>query len=129
MAGFYAEMAAMARGLLAPEAQGGFGQGTITITRRTLTSGPNSWDDPTVTETIRTVDGVVRGIDAKLVGTPAGEGGPVLLASDRMALCAPPVDYRAGDVLTIDGKAVLVLQVEKIPAAGLTAVVRFIVRG
>lgn len=126
---FYSDMATMARGLLASEAQGGFGQGIITITRRTLDPAANSWDDPTVTETIRTVDGVVRGIDTKLVGTPTGEGGPVLLASDRVALCAPPVDYRAGDVLTIDGKAVLVLQVENIPAAGLTAAVRFIVRG
>ena len=125
----YDDMATMARDLLRPAAEGGFGQGTITITRRTLVPAANSWDDPTVTETIRTVDGVVRGIDAKLVGTQAGESGPVLLASDRVALCAPPVDYRAGDVLTIDGKAVLVLQVEKIPAAGLTAAVRFIVRG
>ncbi|HSH83588.1 MAG TPA: hypothetical protein VK979_00295 [Guyparkeria sp.] len=129
MADFYSEMATMARDLLAPTSQNGLGQGTITLTRTSPgTPGPNPWDPVApVTQTV-TIRGAVRGISKELVGTEVG--GTVLLASDRQAICeVPPIDYTAGDVLSVDGVPVHVIAVEKIPAAGVTSAVRFTIRG
>jgi hypothetical protein len=39
------------------------------------------------------------------------------------------MQYQAGDTLSIDGVPVHVIAVEKIPAAGVTSAVKFIVRG
>jgi len=130
MADFYAEMAAMTRDLLKPTSQGGLGQGVITLTR--VTPGTPNPDEPwepvePITQTIP-IEGAVRGISKELVGVEVG--GTVLLTSDRQAICeVPSIEYTAGDVLNIDGKPVTVLAMEKIPAAGITAAVRFIIRG
>jgi hypothetical protein len=130
MAGFYDQMQAMARELLAPTSQNGLGQGVIELTR--VTPGEVDPDRPwepvepvTQTETIR---GAVRGISKELVGTEVG--GTVLMASDRVAICErPSITYEAGDVLSIDGVPVHIVAVQNIPAAGITSAVRFIIRG
>lgn len=129
MAGFYEQMQAMARDLLKPDSHGGLGQGEITLTRSTPgTPGPNPWDPVTPTTQTVPLRGAVRGVDARLVGTEVG--GTVLLASDRVAICeVPSIEYTAGDVFAVDGKAVIVIAVENIPAAGIPAAVRFIIRG
>lgn len=130
MADFYAEMAQMARDLLAPTSQGGLGQGKIELTRVTpgVVDPDRPWDpvEPiTQTEPVR---GAVRGISKELVGTELG--GTVLLASDRVAICeVPSITYTAGDVLTVDGRPVHVIAFEKIPAAGVTSAVKFFLRG
>jgi len=131
MAEFYSEMAKMARDLLAPTSAGGLGQGVITLTRHTTTPNPNTWEDPiseeTVTETLR---GAVRGVSSRLVGSPIGDSQDVILASDRVAICeVPQMDYRAGDILSVDGVPVTVLSLDNIPAAGVRAAVRFLIRG
>lgn len=128
MADFYSDLAQMARELLAPTSQGGLGQGTITLTRASPgTPGPNPWDPVTPTTQTVTIRGAVRGISKELVG--AEVGGTVLLASDRVAICeVPGIEYTAGDVLAVDGIPVHVIAVEKIPAAGTTAAVRFVIR-
>lgn len=120
----------MARELLAPTSHGGLGQGEILLTRTTLAppDPATPWipADPTI-ETER-LDGAVRGVDRKLVGTEAGS--TVILASDRQAIVTVPVmAYTAGDVLSVDGVPVHIISVEKIPAAGTTVAVRFILRG
>ncbi len=130
MADFYAEMAAMTRELLAPTSQGGLGQGVITLTRSTpgIPDPEASWEpvEP-ITQTI-TIKGAVRGVSKELIGTEVG--GAVILASDRQAICeVPSIEYTAGDVLSVDGKPVHVINVQNIPAAGLTSAVRFIIRG
>lgn len=120
----------MARGLLKPDAAGGLGQGTIVLSHKTAgaVNPAEPWTPvgPAVaTEQLR---GAVRGIDRELVGTEAG--GTVLLATDRQAICeVPTIPCEPGDVLTVDGIAMHILSVEKIPAAGTTAAVRFILRG
>lgn len=126
---FYDDMAKMARDLLAPDTQGGLGQGSITLTRTTPgTPGPNPWDPVTPTTQTVTIRGAVRGISKELVG--AEVGGTVLVASDRQAICeVPSIEYTAGDVLAVDGIPVHVISVEKIPAAGITSAVRFTIRG
>lgn len=130
MTDFYADMAKMASELLAPTSQGGLGQGSIALTRVTHgTPDPDRpWEPAEPTKQTVTINGAVSGVDTRLVGTEVGD--TVLLASDRVAITeVPPIEYTAGDVLSIDGKPVTVLSVEKIPAAGVAAAVKFFVRG
>lgn len=130
MADFYSEMAQMARDLLAPTSQNGLGQGQITLTR-TTPGAPNPatpWEPTAPTVTTVSIKGAVRGVDAKLVGTDFG--GTVIVASDRVAICeAPSMTYTSGDVLAVDGRAVHILAVENIPAAGVVSAVKFTIRG
>ncbi len=131
MADFYQEMADMVRDLLSPTSAGGLGQGAITLVRVVQTPNPaQPWEPPTqstLTET-ETLKGAVSGIDRRLVGTEAG--GAVILESDRIAICeVPAMSYQAGDVLQVDGVPVHILSVGRIPAAGITAAVQFIIRG
>lgn len=130
MADFYSEMNQMARDLLKPTSQGGLGQGEITLSR--TTPGTPDEDEPWVpvepTVTTETLDGAVRGVDKRLVGTEAGS--TVILASDRIAICTvPTMGYTAGDVLSVDGTPVHIISVERIPAAGVAAAVKFLIRG
>ena len=129
MADFYTEMAAMARGLLAPTSQGGLGQGEIVLTRKTPgTPGPNPWEPVEPVMQAETLRGAVRGVSQRLVGTEMG--GTVILASDRQAICeVPQMQYQAGDTLSVDGAPVHIIAFERIPAAGTTSAVRFTIRG
>lgn len=128
--GFYDDMGEMARDLLAPDAEGGLGQGTITLTHAIpgVPDPAKPWEPVEPTTQTETLRGAVRGISAQLVGTAVGD--TVLVATDRVATCAvPSIEYTAGDTLTVDGKGMNVLAVEKIPAAGVTSAVKFFIRG
>lgn len=130
MADFYEEMADMTRELLAPTSEGGLGQGIITLTRSTSgTPDPDRpWEPVEPTRQTERLNGAVRGVDSRLVGTEAG--GSVILSSDRVATCTvPAMGYQAGDTLSVDGAPVHILSVENIPAAGTTTAAKFIIRG
>lgn len=128
MSDFYAEMGQMATELLAPTSEGGLGQGTIVLSRQSSVPGANPWDPPTVTAKTETLKGAVRGVSKELIGVEVG--GTVIVASDRQAICAPiAMGYTAGDTLIIDDVPVHIIAVEKIPAAGVTSAIRFVVRG
>lgn len=130
MADFYSDMAAMTRDLLQPTNSGGLGQGILTISREgAAIPGPNPWDPVLPGDRIvEKLDGAVRGVDKRIVGTEVGSA--VLLASDRQAICTvPALDFQPGDTFAVDGKPVQVIAMEKIPAAGIPAAVRFIIRG
>ncbi|HZJ93261.1 MAG TPA: hypothetical protein VFD09_09315, partial [Thiopseudomonas sp.] len=74
-----------------------------------------------------TLKAAVRGVDSRLVGTEVGSA--VILSSDRQVICAPPaMDYQAGDILSVDGVRVNILAVQRIPEAGTTVAVKFIIR-
>lgn len=127
---FYDEMAAMVRDLTKPDSQGGLGQGSLAIIR--LVPGAQDpakpWEPVSPTEQVEPIQGAVRGVSSRLVGTEVN--GVVLNISDRIAITeVPKIPYTAGDKLSVDGKIVTVLHVENIPAAGTTAAVRFIIRG
>ena len=126
MTSIYDRGAALTSRLLAPDK---YGQGVVTLTRSTPgTPGANPWDPVTPTKQTETLKAAVRGVDKRLVGTEVG--GSVILASDRQVICAPPVmSYTAGDTLAVDGVPVHIVSVEKIPAAGVTSAVKFIIRG
>lgn len=129
MTDIYTDMAKVAQDLLAPTSQGGIGQGTILLKRITPgTPNPTKpWEPVTPQTTTQTLRGAVRGVSMRLVGSEVG--GTIILASDRVATTeAPTIDYKAGDQMVVDGKAVQVLSVEKIPAAGTTVAVKWIIR-
>ena len=130
MADIYSDLAAAAAQMLAPTTQGGLGQGQITLSR-SVPGTPNPaapWEPVTPTVTTETLKGAARGVDARLVGTELG--GAVILASDKQVTCAPPsIAYQPGDTLAIDGVPMHILSVQRLPAAGTTVAVRFLVRG
>jgi hypothetical protein len=120
---FYADMAAMARGLLSPDAQGGLGQGELALVRTETIPAANSWDEPTEAVTRETLRGAVSGVAFRFVD------GTTILASDLQAICeVPAMDYRPGDTFEIDGAPATILQVRNIPEAGTRAAIRFILR-
>lgn len=128
MPDIYTQMAAVAAQMLAPTSAGGLGQGQIVLSHATAgTPGANPWEPVEPTITTETLKGAARGVDSRLVGTEVG--GTVVLASDKQVTCAPPaIAYTAGDTLTIDGVPMHIIAVEKLPAAGTTVAVKFIVR-
>lgn len=127
---FYSDMAAVAAELLAPESQGGLGQGSIVLVRYTpAAAGANPWDAPGApTPTRTTLAGVVSGVSKELVGTPVADG-TAIVATDLQVIVAPwGGSYDPGDVLELDGTPVIVLKVQNIPAVGTVAAVKFIAR-
>lgn len=126
MADFYTEMAAMAQDLLAPTASGGLGQGVVYLVRVAAGSSPNNpWEHAPAEKEI--VKAVVRGIDARLVGTEYGSA--VLLASDKEVITeVPSRSYAPVDSIEIDGVMHNIISVRPIPAAGIASAYKFIVR-
>lgn len=130
MADFYTDMAQMARELLAPTSQNGLGQGVITLSKTSASVNPGApWEivtDPVETD-IEQIKGAARGVSRELVGQDFG--GPVVLASDLQVITeVPKGDYTAGDTLSIDSVPHSIIAVIKIPAAGITSAVKYIVR-
>lgn len=126
----YTRMQATARRLLAPTSSGGMGQGVIVLGHKTegVVDPSKPWVPVAPTMENETIGGAVRGVSQQLVGVEMG--GTVILASDRQAICeVPSIEYKAGDVLSVDGKPVHIISYSKIPAAGTTVAVRFIIRG
>lgn len=130
MADFYADMAKMSSILLAPTSQGGLGQGLVVLTHSEpgVPDPSEPWNPVEPVTTAETMRAAVRGVDKRLVGTEVG--GQVIVSSDRIAICATPkMEYTVGDTLSVDGKPVHILSSERIPAAGIAAAVKFLIRG
>lgn len=125
MAGFYDDMSAMVADLLAPETTGGLGQGTVTLTRTTAgTPDPAAPWDPVAgtTETVPLL-AAVRGAGREWVD------GETILATDLQAIIAvPEIMPVPADVVTVDGRALTVIRVQRIPEAGTTVAVRIFMR-
>lgn len=147
--GFYDDMRAMARDVLAPESDGGLGQGVITVIRTEQEAKPDdwpSWEPWTGTITTKTyrIYGAVSGVAKELVD------GTSILASDMMLICADRmtlIETIVGDddpvasstdvafslavpeVVNIDGVPFTTLQRVPIPGAGAKAAHKFIIRG
>lgn len=135
---FFEEMQQMARELLAPTSQGGFGQGRVVLVRNppAVANPAGDWEEPGRPSPLREVVG------ASVSGAlPAGQqsqeygDGVVILSTDLKVLTAVPqeVDWRMdpkGVVLEleIDGKLMTVLRSKGIMAAGIPAAIEFIVR-
>lgn len=129
MSDFYSDLATMARDLLAPTSAGGLGQGTLVLT--SITPGTpdqvEPWEPVIPQTTTQTLRGAVKGVSSKLIGVAAGE--TVIVATDREAITeVPSITYKAGDLLSVDGKEVRVLSVQPLPAAGTACAVKWVIR-
>lgn len=106
-----------------------YGQGDVKLIRVTqgVVDPAKPWIPVQPTEQTETLKAAVKGVSSKLVGTEVGSA--VILASDREAICAAPaMQYQAGDILSVDGVRVNILSVQRIPEAGTTVAVKFIIR-
>lgn len=130
MTDFYADMAQVAKDMLAPTGEGGLGQGSIQLVRYTPGDAPaHPWEPPaTETRTVTVLNGAASGVAKELVGTPVENGGQIV-ATDRQVIVAPwGGGYEPADVLELDGIPVTILSVKNIPAVGTVCAVRFVVR-
>jgi hypothetical protein len=121
MSHFYAEMADVATELLTE-----FNQGVITLTKPgTTTPGSNPWDPPVVTDPVEyALQATAKGVSKELID------GTLIVATDiEIAASAFGADPEPADELAIDGKAVTLLKVMRLPAAGKLVAWRFVVRG
>lgn len=126
---FYQSMQQMARDLLAPTSQGGLGQGELVLHHNTIPDpDPNKpWEIPEPIVQMELIRGAVRGVSQELIGKEVG--GAVIVASDLEAICeVPKIPYTVGDDLYIDSDPMKIIDIHKIPAAGVTSAVRFILR-
>lgn len=121
MDGFYEEMQGVAGELLAE-----FAQGVVTVTvPGTTTPGPNPWDPPVVTDPVTyPLDATVKGVSKEFVD------GTTILATD-LEVTAAVFGAEAGpaDAVSIDGTAMTLLKVIRVPAAGTVVAWKWIVRG
>lgn len=128
--GFYEDMAAMTRDLLAPTTDGGLGQGVLElVTYVPGVTGPDPWSPPSApTRSVVTLDGAARGVGKELVGTPVENGGQIV-ATDLVVTVAPwGGAINPAQVLEVDGSPVTILSVKNIPAAGTVCAVQMVVR-
>lgn len=131
MAEFYADMAKVTVSLTNDTSQGGLGQGRLQISRivKGAVDPAQPWVPPADVEQIEQTQGVVSGVETKLIGT-AADSGAVILASDRMAVCSvPAIRPVAGDKLVVDGKPTHIISVKPIPAAGIACAMKYVIRG
>lgn len=132
MSEFYQDGANFVVSITKPTSQGGLGQGNLQISRvvKGVADPSTPWvpapDDVVQTEQTQ---GVVSGVETKLIGT-AADSGAVILASDRMAVCSvPAIRPVAGDTLVVDGKPINIISVKPIPAAGIACAMKYVIRG
>lgn len=124
---FYDEMRDMVSEMLLPDAQGGFGQGVIVLTRTPApTVNPDaSWEDPTPgAPQVYPLNGAVSGVREEYID------GKTITASDEMVTAAVfGAQPEAGDVLTVDGRVRTILKIKALPAAGVTCAWHIIIKG
>jgi hypothetical protein len=120
MSSFYAEMQDVASELLSE-----FKQGVVTLKRPgTTIQGVNPWDPPIASDTVEIMlDATVRGVASQFV-----DGSTIMATDLQVMIAVPSVEPSMTDQLMIDGKAVQVLRIDPVPAAGAPAAYRLIVR-
>lgn len=126
---FYAEMADMANELLAPDAQGGLGQGTVQIKRIVVGPPPNDWTPGAECETIWTLKAAVRRLHQRYEnGVLIVETGDQIVAGTMATLtmvdgvAVAPVEQAFepvnSDIIVIDGADRAIDNITPIPGAG-----------
>ncbi|MCO6050847.1 hypothetical protein NGM99_13770 [Mesorhizobium sp. RP14(2022)] len=112
--GFYDEMADMAADLLAPEDEGGLGQGEVLLRRVVTTPGANPWDEPTEQITDTKLSATVKRVDQRY------ENGALIIATGDIVTFAPVEPEPANaNVLVIDGRERAITNLKRIPGAGV----------
>ena len=116
----YTRMAATATRLIER-----FNQGLIVLTKLGSTTPPvNPWDPPVGTDPVaHTLKATAKGVSKEFID------GTTIVATDIEIIAAVfDAEPDPADVLTIDGKPVMVLRVIRLPAAGVVVAWKFVVR-
>lgn len=113
MSGFYEEMADMARELLAPEDEGGLGQGTVQLKRVTTAPGPNEW-----TPGVETVATWPLSATVKRLHQRYENGVLIVQTGDMVTFAVPEVEPQITDKLVIDGAERAITNLTPVPPAG-----------
>lgn len=139
MADFYDEMAQMADELLSPTSQGGLGQGTVELIRRTATKDPlEPWQKPVVTEQRELLKAAVSIVQSRFSSSAGYMGETMILEGDLRVVSAVPkeIDWIPGGTDSVSmfvqldgGLEIPVVQVSTIPEAGIPVAIVFIARG
>ena len=118
MSAFYARAAATGKRLLT-----NYAQGSVSIGRTVIAPGIEAWDAPTASVAWTDIKAIVSGVLSQFVD------GVTVLSTD-LQVTAYIADYQPlpGDLIKLDGLNVTVINQQKIPAAGIIAAWRFIVR-
>lgn len=121
---FYDDMAAMVHDVLRPDAEGGLGQGTVTLKRVTTTPGANPWDDPTEAVVTYPLAAAVKRLHQRY------EGGVLIVETGDMVTFAVPTipasedpaipanTPHPTDLLAIDGNDRAITNLTPLPGAG-----------
>lgn len=118
---FYEEMQGVASELL-----GEFAQGVIVLTKPgTSSPGANPWDPPVTTDPVEyTLKATAKPVEEQFIN------GTTIFATDIEVTAADfGGDLNPSDTMMIDGKAVTIVKVMRIPAAGTLVCWKVIVRG
>ena len=97
--------------------------GVVAITRIVTIPAANSWDTPITTTQTETVDAVVFGVANKYVD------GVTILSTDLAVTMTVPAQYQVGDLISVDGSPVTIVEEKPVPAAGDPVLLKFVVRG
>lgn len=109
---------------IAPRLLTRFDNGGVEAVVRAVTPNPDPLLPPVVVDTSAPIKAVARGASAQFV-----EADPNLVASDLQVIVAA-TDYTpvVGGTVEVNGKAMRVIRLDAIPAAGDPAAYRFFVR-
>ncbi len=103
----------MARELLAPESDGGLGQGVVELRRIVATPGANPWDPPTEAATTYTLKAAVERLHQRYEN-----GALIIETGDMVTFAVPAVVPAVTDLLVIDGTERVITNLTPIPGAG-----------
>lgn len=108
--------------LLLPDAQGGLGQGTVSLKRIETTPGANPWDPPVEVATTYMLKAAVRRVSTKYV-----DGSLILATDNQVTFAVPSVTPLMTDTLVIDGQEHAMKDLRPLPGAGtVVAYIAFI---
>ncbi|MGA0540724.1 hypothetical protein [Neotabrizicola sp. VNH66] len=136
--GLYSGLANMVQNLLAPEAEGGLGQGVVELIR--TIPGTQNASDPWIADR---PDVILETLRAAVTGAEKYADGQMILQSDlRITAAVPAMEWRMGEdmapdlmhpgavlAVRIDGRPLQVIRTRGIPAAGTPAAIEIIARG
>lgn len=112
---FYDDMADMVQELLLPDAEGGLGQGTVSLKRVTVTPPANEWEEPSETVETWPLKAAVKRQHQRY------EGGVLIVETgDMVTFAVPAVVPQVSDLMVIDGKDRAITNLTPVPGAGVT---------
>lgn len=119
MSAFYGKMQGVATRLLTR-----FNQGVLTLAKATTAPSDDPWTPGAPTTITYTLQATAKGVSKEFID------GTTIVATDiEITAAAFGAEPDPADVLAIDGKAVTLLRVIRVPAAGTLVAWKFVVRG